>query len=192
MNLAEIRTAIAADPANRAFTGKGWKPVYTAHAAARILIVGQAPGRLAQDSGIPWNDPSGDNLRDWLGLTRDMFYDERKIALVPMDFYFPGSGERGDMPPRKEFAAKWHPVILENIPNIRLTLLVGIYAQERYLDRRRKPTLTETVKAYAEYLPEYLPLVHPSPRNNIWHSKNPWFKKHLVPKLRARVWRLMS
>jgi len=192
MKLSDIRTAIASDPVNRIFVKKGWKPVYTAHKSARILIIGQAPGRLAQESGIPWNDPSGDNLRVWLGITRETFYDERKIALVPMDFFFPGSKGHGDAPPRKEFAEKWHPLILKNLSNVRLTVLIGQYAQERYLGIRRKETLTETVRAYEEYLPNYFPLVHPSPRNNIWQKKNPWFKKLLLPKLQARVDLLLS
>ena len=187
MTLDEIQKAIVNDPENSTFTKKGWKPVYTAHEGARILIIGQAPGIRAQESHIPWNDPSGDNLRTWMGIDRDTFYDETKIALVPMDFYFPGAKERGDMPPRKEFAEKWHTQILAQIPNIRLTLLIGKYAQERYLGAKRKKNLTETVRAYKEYAPSYIPLVHPSPRNNIWQTKNPWFKEKLLPNLQHIV-----
>ena len=185
--LTTIRQRISADPANAVYTKQGWQPVYTAHPSARILVVGQAPGRLAQESGTPWNDPSGDNLREWLGVDRDTFYDERLFALVPMDFYFPGSKKRGDLPPRKGFAEKWHPLIREQLPKIQLTLLIGQYAHAYYLGKRRKKTLTETVHAYEEYLPDYLPLVHPSPRNNIWHKKNPWFKKEVIPFLRRTV-----
>lgn len=192
MKLFSIQTAIMRDPANRTFVKKGYKPIYTAHRSAKILIIGQAPGRLAQESGIPWNDLSGDNLRAWLGITRDVFYDQRKIALVPMDFFFPGSRERGDAPPRKEFAEKWHSLILENLSNVRLTILIGRYAQEWYLSARRKQSLTETVEAYEEYLPAYIPLVHPSPRNNIWQKKNPWFQKKVIPALQRRVSLLLS
>ena len=187
MTLEAIRKAIEVDPENSAFTKKGWDPIYTAHKNAKILIIGQAPGIRAQESRIPWNDPSGDNLRAWIDIDRNTFYDETKVALVPMDFYFPGSKERGDLPPRKEFAEKWHPLILENMPGIELTLLIGAYAQERYLGEKRKKNLTETVRAFKEYGPEHIPLVHPSPRNNIWQKKNPWFKKNLLPSLQATV-----
>lgn len=187
MSLDAIRHAIKKAPANRVFTKKGWEPVYTAHPKARLVIIGQAPGRKAQDSGVPWNDQSGDNLRAWLGLTRETFYDERVIALVPMDFYFPGTKERGDLPPRPGFAEKWHPMILKEMPSIKLTLLIGSYSQEYYIGDRRKDSLTETVKAFEEYLPEYFPLVHPSPRNNIWQKKNPWFSRRLLPELKKKV-----
>lgn len=192
MNLQDIRIAIGNDKDNTHFADKGWAPVYSAHKNARILIVGQAPGRLAQESGTPWNDPSGDNLRSWMGIDRDVFYDEQKIALVPMDFYFPGSLERGDAPPRKGFAEKWHPLILEQMPNITLTLVIGQYAQAYYLGKDRKKTLTETVAAFKEYLPEYMPLVHPSPRNNIWQKKNPWFKKNALPALQKIVTNVLT
>ena len=192
MTLENIRREIMADPENAQATAKGWEPVYTAHPTARLLIVGQAPGIRAQESRTPWNDPSGDNLRNWLGMDRGTFYDPAQVALVPMDFYFPGSAERGDAPPRKGFAEKWHPRILAAMPDIRLTLLVGQYAQAGYLGPRRKRNLTETVRSYAEYLPDYLPLVHPSPRNNIWHKKNPWFAEQVVPEARARVLRLLA
>lgn len=187
MELSKIRKAIIHDKANHAFLKKKWFPVYTAGPSASILVIGQAPGRLAQESGIPWNDPSGNNLRAWMGVPRDVFYDEKKIALVPMDFYFPGSKERGDVPPRKGFAEKWHPLILEQMPGIELTLLIGQYSQELYLGKRRKKTLTGTVRAYKEFLPGFLPLVHPSPRNNIWQKKNPWFKRTVVPELQRLV-----
>ncbi len=191
MNLEEIRTAIARDPENRHFSKKGWVPVYTAHASAKVLIVGQAPGRRAQASGIPWDDLSGENLRDWLGVSRETFYDDAKIALVPMDFYFPGSKARGDVAPRKGFAEKWHPLIFKELPHIGLTILIGQYSQAFYLGDRRKATLTDTVDAFKEYLPEFLPLPHPSPRNNIWQKKNPWFKTRVISKLRKDVRRLL-
>ena len=192
MSFKKIHQSIISDPQNAHFTQQGWKPIYTAHKSARVLIVGQAPGRLAQESNIPWNDPSGDNLRAWMGIDCEVFYDETKIALVPMDFYFPGSRDRGDVPPRKDFAEKWHPQILACMPNITLTLLIGQYAQKYYLGTRVKKSLTETVRAYHDYLPEYLPLVHPSPRNNIWHKKNPWFKKNMVPELQKQIKKILS
>lgn len=192
MTLEEIHNCIVQDPLNTHFSVKGWNPVYTAHEDAQILIVGQAPGLRAQESGIPWNDQSGDNLRSWMGVDRDIFYDSQKIALVPMDFYFPGGRKRGDVPPRKGFAEKWHPLILENVPHIELTILVGTYAQAYYLGPKRKSSLTETVRNFKEYAPTCFPLVHPSPRNNIWHKKNPWFKKAVVPSLQKEVRRVLK
>ena len=147
---------------------------------------------MAQASGIPWNDLSGDNLRQWLGMTKEVFYDENKVALVPMDFYFPGSKERGDVAPRKGFAEKWHPLILENMPNIQLTILIGQYSQGLYIGTKRKKSLTETVASFEEYLPNYLPLVHPSPRNNIWLKKNPWFKEKVIPELQKIVKKILE
>jgi len=187
MKLSLIKKRIIEDPKNAIFLKKGWKPVYTAHSSAKIVIIGQAPGGIAQATGIPWNDASGNALRAWLGVSRETFYDEKKIALVPMDFYFPGSKLRGDVAPRKDFAKKWHPLIFEQMPHIELVVLIGQYSQEYYLGKRRKKTLTETVRAYQEYLPEYLPLVHPSPRNNIWQKKNPWFRKQVIPNLQKLV-----
>lgn len=165
----------------------GPRPVFLVGAQARLLIVGQAPGRRVHLTGIPWNDPSGDNLRDWLGMTRAGFYDTRRVAILPTGLCFPGTGEHGDLPPRPECAPLWHPRFRAALPRIRLTLLVGQYAQTYYLGRRRKKTLAETVRAYAEYLPEYFPLPHPSPRNRLWMRKNPWFAKLVLPGLRRRV-----
>lgn len=187
MSLTSIRQQIIDHNENAIFTIRNWEPIYTAHKDARVLIIGQAPGIRAQESGTPWNDPSGDNLRSWLGVERETFYDQKQFALVPMDFYFPGSGERGDMPPRKGFAERWHPDILAAMPNIQLTLLIGQYAQAHYLGAEKKRTLTETVQNYAAYGPEYFPLVHPSPRNAIWQKKNPWFKAKVVPTLQKRI-----
>ncbi len=165
----------------------GPRPVFLLGAQARLLIVGQAPGRRVHLTGIPWNDPSGDNLRDWLGMTRAGFYDTRRVAILPTGLCFPGTGEHGDLPPRPECAPLWHPRFRAALPRIRLTLLVGQYAQAYYLGRRRKKTLAETVRAYAEYLPEYFPLPHPSPRNRLWMRKNPWFAKLVLPGLRRRI-----
>jgi uracil-DNA glycosylase len=165
----------------------GPKPVLRASATAKLLIVGQAPGRRVHETGIPWNDPSGDRLRTWLGMTREEFYDERRIAIVPTGLCYPGSAPRGDSPPRPECAPLWHPRVRALMPRIELTLLIGRYAQAYYLAGRRKKTLRETVQAHGEYLPEFLPLPHPSPRNRLWFNKNPWFEEVVVPLLQARV-----
>ncbi|MEE9210957.1 MAG: uracil-DNA glycosylase family protein [Kiloniellales bacterium] len=166
----------------------GARPVLRARATARLLIVGQAPGTRVHETGIPWNDPSGDRLRAWLGIDRETFYDQDRIAIVPMGFCYPGRDPRGgDNPPRPECAPLWHPPLLAALPAVELTLLVGLYAQRRYLDTRRRRTLTETVRAWAEYAPEYLPLPHPSWRNTGWLKRQPWFEAELVPHLRARV-----
>ena len=165
----------------------GPKPVLRASATAKLLIVGQAPGRRVHETGIPWNDPSGDRLRTWLGMTREAFYDERYIAIVPTGFCYPGSGPRGDAPPRPECAPLWHPRVRALMPRIELTLLIGRYAQAYYLGARRIKTLRETVQAYREFLPEFLPLPHPSPRNQSWFKHNPWFEAEVVPLLQDRV-----
>lgn len=165
----------------------GPRPVVQAGADARLLIVGQAPGRRVHDTGIPWNDPSGDRLREWLGLSREVFYDAQQVAIVPTAFCYPGKGKSGDLPPRAECAPAWHPRLLKAMPKVQLTLLIGRYAQEFYLRENGKPTLTETVAAWEEYLPRYFPLPHPSPRNQSWWKKNPWFERDLLPELRRRV-----
>lgn len=185
--LRAVRSAIVRDPANAWATEQGWQPLYSAHANAKVVIIGQAPGRRAQLSGIPWDDASGITLRRWLGLSTAAFYNPRTVALLPMDFYYPGQGSHGDLPPRPDFAATWHPQILELMPQVELTLLIGQYAQRHYLSGRVKPTLTETVAAYREYLPRWFPLVHPSPLNFRWQARNPWFEELVVPELRVRV-----
>ena len=165
----------------------GPKPILRADVRARVLIVGQAPGTRVHATGIPWNDPSGDRLRAWLAVDRDAFYDERRFAIIPTGFCYPGRGRSGDLPPRPECAPLWHPRLRALLPNIGLTLLVGQYAQAFYLAERRKGTLTETVHAWREYLPQFLPLPHPSPRNTRWLSLNPWFEQEIVPGLRERI-----
>lgn len=186
-SLDDITQAIMADPQNKAYTDAGIAPLYSAPKTSRIVIVGQAPGIRAQESGVYWNDPSGDNLRDWLGIDRETFYQSEKIAIIPMDFYYPGKGKSGDLPPRKGFAQKWHPVILEQLPEVSLTLLIGNYAQHYYLKQKSSVKLTDNVKHFQEFLPQYFPLVHPSPRNNIWQAKNPWFKEDVLPELKRLV-----
>jgi uracil-DNA glycosylase len=165
----------------------GVNPILRAHANARLMLVGQAPGRRVHESGIPWNDPSGDTLRDWLQMTREQFYDEQQIAIIPAGFCYPGTGKNGDLPPRPECAPLWHPPLLAALPKIKLTLLIGSYAQSYYLQERARHTLTETVANYAEYLPSFLPLPHPSPRNRLWLKRNPWFADEVLPILRAQV-----
>jgi uracil-DNA glycosylase len=165
----------------------GPRPVLRAAADARILVVGQAPGTRAHATGVPWNDPSGDRLRRWLGVDRDSFYDATRFAIIPIGFCYPGRGRSGDLPPRPECAPTWHTPLLERLPSIELTLLIGQYAHAHYLGARRKASLTETVQAWPEYLPDYLPLPHPSPRNQSWLKRNPWFDVQVLPELRRRV-----
>lgn len=168
----------------------GPRPVLRAGATARLLIVGQAPGTRVHATGVPWNDPSGDRLRQWLGMDREVFYDEARVAIVPMGFCYPGKGPSGDLPPRRECAELWHPRLLPLLTEIKLVLLVGAYAQRYFLGARRKPTLTETVRAYRDYLPTHFALPHPSPRNTLWLKRNPWFEEECVPALREQVGRL--
>ncbi len=166
----------------------GPRPVVRARVSARLLIVGQAPGTRVHETGVPWNDPSGDRLRHWLDLDREAFYDEARISIVPMGLCYPGRDPRGgDNPPRPECAPLWHPPLRAALPGIELTLLVGSYAQRYYLGKRRKASMTETVRAWHDYLPAVLPLPHPSWRNTAWLRKNPWFEADLVPVLRQRV-----
>ena len=179
--------AIRADEQNGEFTRQGIDPLYTASATSRLVIIGQAPGRVAQEARIPWNDKSGDRLRDWLGIDRVTFYDPSAVALLPMDFYYPGKGKSGDLPPRRGFAEKWHPVLLGMMPQVRLTVLVGSYATRRYLELSSSAKLTDVVRNYADYLPRFFPLVHPSPRNQLWMSRNPWFETDVLPRLRSEV-----
>ncbi len=165
----------------------GPRPILSAHGSACILIIGQAPGKRAHERGIPWDDLSGDRLREWMGVSKEQFYDRRKIAVVPMGFCYPGTGKSGDLPPRKECAELWHERLLAMMPSIKLTLVLSQYAQSYYLRDRRKGSLTETVKAWKEYRPAILPLPHPSPRNNIWLKKNQWFQEEVIPYLKRRV-----
>lgn len=191
-SLDRIRLDIIADPMNKAHGDNGYLPVYTASENARIMIVGQAPGRKAQDSNQPWNDVSGDNLRRWMGVTPETFYNPDIFALVPMDFYYPGKAPHGDNPPRKDFAPKWHPKILAAMPHIELIILVGAYAQNYYLGARKGRNLTETVWNFETYLPQFFPLVHPSPLNFRWRAQNKWFEEVVVPALAEHVQKIIS
>jgi len=162
------------------------RPILRASPTARLLIVGQAPGRRVHETGIPWNDPSGDLLRQWLGMTREAFYDQSRIAIVPTGFCYPGTVNGSDLPPRPECAPLWHPQLRAAMPDIQLTLLIGAYAQAYYLGRRGR-TLADTVRAWRKFAPDYLPLPHPSPRNRGWLKQNPWFESEVLPALRERV-----
>ncbi|MEZ4943115.1 MAG: uracil-DNA glycosylase family protein [Saprospiraceae bacterium] len=165
----------------------GPRPVFTVHPRARVLIIGQAPGRKVHESGIPWDDASGHRLRAWLGVDAATFYNPECFALLPMGFCYPGAGKSGDLPPRPECAPLWHRPLLNMMPGIKLTLLFGQYAQEHYLGAAQKNSLTETVRNWRAYVPAYLPLPHPSPRNQIWTRKNPWFETEILPYLQAQV-----
>lgn len=169
----------------------GPRPVMQAGAGARIVILGQAPGRRVHESGVPWDDPSGVTLRSWLGITDEQFYDPDVVALVPMGFCYPGSNKSGDKPPRKECAPLWHDRVLDHLPTDRLEIVIGTYAQARYLPDRSK-NLTDTVARWQEYLPNRIPLPHPSPRNRHWVTKNPWFETDTLPALKARVAEVLS
>jgi uracil-DNA glycosylase len=169
------------------------RPVLRAKPPARLVIAGQAPGTRVHASGMPFTDPSGDRLRDWMGVDKEMFYDDTKIAIVPMGFCFPGlDAKGGDLPPRKECAPAWRQKVFAGLKNVELMLLVGGYAQAWHLGDRAKASLTETVKAWRAYGPAYIPLPHPSWRNNAWIKKNPWFEEELLPHLRRRVSRILK
>ncbi|HEM4974025.1 TPA: uracil-DNA glycosylase family protein [Streptococcus suis] len=186
MELADIRQAIMKDAANQAFTNQGIVPLFQAPSTAKILIIGQAPGLKTQEKGRLFDDASGENLRKWLGVDREFFYESGHFAILPMDFYYPGKGKSGDLPPRKDFAPKWHPLIMKQLPQIELTLLIGKYAQDYYLGESHR-TVTKRVENAGDYLPTYFPLPHPSPRNNIWQAKHPWFVEQTLPLLKNNI-----
>jgi len=165
----------------------GPRPILNAHVDARILIAGQAPGTKVHETGIPWNDPSGNRLREWMAIDRDTFYNARRIAIIPMGYCYPGRGASGDLPPRRECAELWLDRLLAELPNIELTLLIGQYAQAHYLGPEGRSGVAETVKQWQSYLPKFLPLPHPSPRNIAWFRRHPWFEVEVVPALRKRL-----
>ena len=170
----------------------GPRPVFSIHPKSKILIIGQAPGTKVHATGIPWNDASGNELRRWLDVDRDQFYDPSMFGIMPMGFCYPGRGKGGDLPPRPECAPTWHQEMKVHMPEVKLTLLIGQYALKYYLGNDRKKTLTDTVRNYEEYLPDFIPLVHPSPRNLMWRRRNQWFEDEVVPSLRDRVHELMN
>ena len=165
----------------------GVRPVFVASAKAKINIIGQAPGSKVHASGIPWDDASGKRLRQWLNVDPETFYNPDNFAIVPMGFCYPGKGKSGDLPPRPECAPQWHQPLLKQMPNIKLTLLIGSYAQDYYLGKEEKLKLTERVRRFENYLPNFLPLPHPSPRNEFWIRKNPWFEEQIIPELQRIV-----
>ena len=170
-----------------AFLAFGPRPIVAASAASKIIIIGQAPGSVVHRTGIPWDDKSGENLRKWMGISMEDFYDAEKVAIIPMGFCYPGKGKTGDLPPRKECAPLWHSKLLDKINNDVLILLIGKYAQDYYLKKTAKKTLTETVFNFGDYLPKYFVLPHPSPRNNIWQAKNKWFVTDVLPDLKSKT-----
>ena len=166
----------------------GPRPVMRGNQSARIIIIGQAPGTRVHASGVPWDDKSGERLREWLDVTSEVFYDEDRIAIMPMGFCYPGRAVKGgDLPPRPECAPQWHVPLLKHFENIELTLLVGSHAQNYYLKDKTTKTMTDTVSAWQDYFPDILPTPHPSWRSGIWLKKNPWFETDVLPVLRSRV-----
>lgn len=191
MTVEEIVKKLEADDRNQAYTKRGVPPVFQISPDAKILLIGQAPGRKVEETRIPFNDKSGEKLIRWMGIDRETFYSS-KIAIMPMDFYYPGKGKSGDLPPRKFIAQTYHPQILRMMPDVEMTILIGKYAVDYYLKGKKKRNLTETVAAYKAYLPEYFPIVHPSPLNFRWQRKNPWFEEQVVPALQRRVRDILS
>ena len=168
----------------------GVRPVLQVDSTAKILIAGQAPGRKVHNSGIPFDDASGDRLREWMGVSKDTFYNAKEIAILPMGFCYPGKGKSGDLPPRAECAVAWRAKLLKQLPQLQLTLVIGQYAQSYHLDQN-KLSVTETVRAGKDYWPRVVPLPHPSPRNNGWLKNNPWFEDETLPNLRKRIIELL-
>ena len=179
------------DSRNKSYTERGIPPIFQVSPKAQILIIGQAPGKKVEESLIPFNDKSGEKLVQWMGIDRDTFYSE-KIAILPMDFYYPGKGKTGDLPPRSFIAKEYHKDILDLMPDIKLTILIGSYSMKYYLGKSMKENLTETVRSYKEYLPKYFPIVHPSPLNFRWQKANPWFEGEVVPVLRDMVEKIFA
>jgi len=191
-SLDRLLAAVRACRACAAQLPLGPRPVLQAGAGARLLVVGQAPGAKVHASGVPWDDRSGERLRGWMGVDAATFYDASRIAIVPMGFCYPGRGGGGDLPPRRECAALWFERLLAELPRIEVILLIGRYAQAHFLGSRRRASLTETTRHFAEHAPRFIPLPHPSPRNTAWLQKNAWFDAELVPVLRRRVRALLD
>ena len=191
MSISKIVEELKADERNAEYTRRGIPPIFQLNKDAKILIIGQAPGRKVEESKIPFDDKSGEKLISWMGIDRKTFYSD-KIAILPMDFYYPGKGKTGDLPPRKFIAEEYHRELLDELTNIEMTLLIGKYSMDYYLKGKMKRNLTETVRSYEEYLPKYFPIVHPSPLNFRWQAKNPWFTEDVVPVLAERVAKILG
>lgn len=191
MSILKIVEELKADERNADYTRRGIPPIFQLNKDAKILIIGQAPGRKVEESKIPFDDKSGEKLISWMGIDRKTFYSD-KIAILPMDFYYPGKGKTGDLPPRKFIAEEYHRELLDELTNVEMTLLIGKYSMDYYLKGKMKRNLTETVRSYEEYLPKYFPIVHPSPLNFRWQAKNPWFVEEVVPVLAERVAKILG
>ncbi len=187
MKFAQLLSDVSACKLCEPYLPLGCRPVFQLHPQARILVVGQAPGRRVHETGIPFNDPSGDRLRQWMGVDRATFYDPHKIALLPMGFCYPGTGKSGDLPPRPECAATWRSQLLAHLENVELTLLLGQYARDWHLPGERKQPLAHTARNWQARWPELVVLPHPSPRNQRWFRNNPWLEAELIPAIQARV-----
>lgn len=170
-------------------TKKGWEPILRVYPETKILIIGQAPGVVTQEKNEVFLDKSGDRLREWMGVDKTRFYNSKEISILPMDFYFPGKAKSGsgDLPPNKNIAKKYHPAIIKEMPSLELIILLGAYANKYYLNEHMERNLTETVRNYQNYLPKYFPLVHPSPLNQRWEAKNPWFQSEVLPAFKKLV-----
>ena len=191
MSIQDIINKIKQDERNIEYKKRNIPPILQVSKSAKILIIGQAPGKKVEETLIPFNDKSGETLISWMGIDKDIFY-SNKIAILPMDFYYPGKAKTGDLPPRKFIAEEYHRPILDELDNIELTILVGKYSTDYYLKGRKKKNLTETVRCFDEYLPKYFPIVHPSPLNFRWQAKNPWFLKEVVPVLKKNVCEILE
>lgn len=191
MSISNIVEKIKSDERNAEYTERGIPPIFQLNEGAKILIIGQAPGRKVEESKIPFDDKSGEKLITWMGIDRETFYSD-KIAILPMDFYYPGKGKTGDLPPRKFIAEEYHRDLLAELGDVQMTILIGKYAMDYYLKGDMKRNLTETVRCFAEYLPNYFPIVHPSPLNFRWQAKNPWFMEEVVPVLAERVAKILG
>ena len=170
----------------------GPRPIISVHPKSKIIIIGQAPGTIVHKTGIPWDDKSGENLRNWMDIKNEDFYNPEKVGIIPMGFCYPGKGKSGDLPPRKECAPQWHAALFNHLKEVKLILLIGKYAQDYYLNDLGNKTLTENVKNFNNYLPTYFVLPHPSPRNNIWQAKNEWFKRLVLPELKIQIHEILK
>ena len=191
MDFNDIIRRLKEDSRNKTYTDKGIDPIFQADKDAKILLIGQAPGRVVEETGIPFNDKSGQRLREWMGIDKKVFY-SKDIAIVPMDFYFPGKAKQGDKAPRKFIAEDYHKEILGLMDKIELTILIGAHAQKYYLGKDFKKNLTQTVKSYEDFLPKYFPIVHPSPLTMGWVKKNPWFEDQVIPDLQKRIEKILA